>query len=166
MSHTNRNFIIAYALLVGLPILGLVAVLRAGRNLAAPISVDGVWKFETDASRLAALPCVKSVSSLSGAAVTISQSGKNLLLNLNGSKAAASGTIEDNMLKASILPPAESSNESGCSSDQLLTLEARVDGNAESRSLVGTVSMSDCPTCKPVEFHAVRQARSTGKGAH
>jgi hypothetical protein len=48
---------IAYALPVGLPILGLVRVLTAGRNLTVPISVNGVRKFERDASRLAAMPC-------------------------------------------------------------------------------------------------------------
>jgi hypothetical protein len=31
---------------------------------SAPISVDGFWKFEINANRLAALPCGKSVSSL------------------------------------------------------------------------------------------------------
>ena len=83
MSRTNRNFLIAYAVLVVLPIAGLFGVLKQGRSLAAPISVDGVWRLDADLSQIAALPCGSSLASTQYAAVTISQSGKNFTLSLN-----------------------------------------------------------------------------------
>jgi hypothetical protein len=61
MSHTNRNFVVAYTLLVGLPLLGLAGVLRSGRNITAPISIDGTWKIETQSSSTQA--CAKSIAS-------------------------------------------------------------------------------------------------------
>ena len=63
MSRTNRNFLIAYVVLVVLPIAGLFGVLKHGRSLAAPISVDGVWRLDADLSQIAALPCGSSLAS-------------------------------------------------------------------------------------------------------
>ena len=57
MQNTSRNFVVAYIVLVGLPLAGLAGVLRSGRNLAAPMSVDGSWKVEADATRLTNLSC-------------------------------------------------------------------------------------------------------------
>ncbi|HEY3971924.1 MAG TPA: cation:proton antiporter [Candidatus Sulfotelmatobacter sp.] len=47
MSHKSRNFVVAYALLVGLPLLGLGAVLRTGRTTQAPTAIGGVFKLES-----------------------------------------------------------------------------------------------------------------------
>ncbi len=44
MSPSNRKFVLAYILLVGLPLLGLIGVLRAGRNLAAPAAIRSAVK--------------------------------------------------------------------------------------------------------------------------
>src|SRR5208283_757233 len=43
MSRTNRNFVFAYTFLVILPLAGLAGILKTGRNLTAPVSIDGVW---------------------------------------------------------------------------------------------------------------------------
>ncbi len=167
MSHKSRNFVVAYVLLVGLPLLGLAGVLRSGRNLTAPIAVDGVWKIEADASRLAAQPCAKIVSALSNTSVVISQSGKNLVLTFNNpSKTAASGTLEGKTLKATVVPVRDSSSKAVCGDDQPWTLTATVDPKTEPRSLTGVLSVNSCPSCVPVEFHALRQPRAAGGGAH
>jgi Kef-type K+ transport system membrane component KefB len=42
MTRVNRNFAIAYALFVAVPLLGLVGVLKAGKSLIAPSSLSGV----------------------------------------------------------------------------------------------------------------------------
>ncbi len=87
MSHTNRNFILAYTFLVALPVLGLVGIVKSGRSLTAPISVDGLWLLQADPVRLAALPCGKTLAETPDTALAISQSGRNftftLLNNLN-----------------------------------------------------------------------------------
>jgi hypothetical protein len=165
MAHTNRNFILAYVLLVGLPLIGLLAVLRSGRSLTAPISVDGLWQIQADPARLAALPCGKSIAAAPDTALAISQSGRNFTLSLaNGPKTEASGVLEGHTLKASLAPSVAWSAEPGCGENRELSLVATVDSKAEPQSLAGYFSVNHCPACAPVEFHAIRQASK--KGSH
>jgi hypothetical protein len=161
MMHSNRNFIVAYILLVGLPILGLVGILKTGRGKAAPISVDGTWTFQADPSRLAALPCGKSLTTSD---LAISQSGGSFTLSVpNSPKSTASGVLVGTTLKASLLPP--SSDDTDCVHGRELAFLATVDPIAIPRSLTGTISLTDCPTCKPVEFRAFRRAPAA-RGGH
>lgn len=164
MSATTRNFVIAYVILVLLPLVGLLGILRQGRNLAAPVSVDGTWKLQADANQLSAMPCGKALASAQAAAVTISQSGRNFTLNLaNGPKATASGVLDGNTLKASVQPAAVWASETGCGSDRVLTLMATVDPKSNPRSLVGMLSVEGCPSCSPVELRAIREVQAEGK---
>ncbi len=163
MSHTSRNFVVAYVLLVGLPLLGLAGVLRSGRRLVAPISVDGIWKIEGDTTRLTGRSCAKFLSSLSNTSVVISQSGKGLVLTFyNASKTVASGMIDGKGIEASVALR-DSSSDIACS-DQALLLKATVDPKSEPRGLSGVLSVSGCASCAPVEFKAVRQPRVVGGG--
>jgi hypothetical protein len=165
MSRTNRNFVIAYILLVGLPLAGLVGVLRTGRSLRAPISIDGTWKIEADVSRLKSTPCSQVLYSLANSPVLISQSGKTFVLTFNnGPKTSAAGVLEGQTL--SVLLTLEPVSGSGCMAAQPLTLVATVDPHSEPRSLTGSLAINDCASCAPLEFHAVRQPRPKKEGAH
>lgn len=164
MSKTNRNFIIAYILLVGLPILGLLGVLKSGRHLIAPISVDGVWRFQADPSQLAALPCGQRVSGVFDSAVVISQSGRSLALSLNGgAKSTGSGLLDGRTLKAVAEANSDYMAETGCRKDQVLSLAATVNPNVEPRSLSGILSVQGCPSCAQVAVTAVRQTAAIPK---
>jgi hypothetical protein len=168
MSRTNRNFVVAYVLLVGLPLLGLAGVLKSGRSLVAPISVDGIWKIEAGASRLssalASQSCDKTVASLAVGSLGISQSGKSLVLTFSGgSKAVASGALEGKNLSASFVPARDASPDNRCG-DQLITLAATIDAQVEPRSLSGVLSVNGCASCVPLEFRAVRQPRTPTGG--
>jgi len=149
MPVTNRKFAIAYVFLVLLPVAGLAGILRYGRNLTAPISVDGTWTLRADPAQLSALPCGKSLAA--SQAFTISQSGKIFTLTLPGNSKGILGQIEGSNLSAQ-LP--SSMSGSGCGGD--LMLIATVDHKTEPRSLAGTLSVNGCSSCTPVEFHAVR----------
>jgi len=154
MSHTNRNFVIAYVLLVGLPIAALLGVLKSGRHMHAPLSVDGTWKLQTVADRNTWPPCFQSISWLNDSSLAISQSGPGLIFSTNGAtKPLASGSIDGTSIRASI-PGASSS----CGSDSL-SLIANVDPKSEPRSLSGTLSVEGCATCSTMNFSAVRQPR-------
>ncbi len=159
MSHNNRNFAIAYILLVALPVLGLVGVLKRGRSLSAPISVDGVWKLQADSSRLAATPCGKSLASITNTAIIISQSGRNFTLSVaNSSKSTGAGVIEGNTLKITFSLTDAVFGEMGCRGGHALSLTATVDPKADPRSLDGMLSVNGCSSCTPVEIHGLRQA--------
>jgi hypothetical protein len=167
MPHTSRNFVVAYILLVGLPLLGLAGVLRTGRSLVAPISIDGNWKIQGDAGRITGQPCSKTLTSLLNSSLVISQSGRSLALTFNTpSKIPASGSLDGTSLKALIAPPRDAAAEAGCGGDLLPTITAFVDPKSEPRTLAGILSVSGCPSCAAVEFRAVRQPKAPTGGAH
>ncbi len=159
MSHTNRNFIIAYIILVGLPIVGLAGALKSGRTLTAPLSVDGLWTLQVDPVQLASLPCAKSLAPVQDTTLAISQSGKNFTVSLaSWPKSIGSGRIEGTKLTASLVPPDLWTSQAGCGSVRELSIVAAIDGSADSRSVLGTLSVNDCPSCAPLRFHGSRQA--------
>jgi hypothetical protein len=165
MSRTNLNFVIAYIFLVGLPVLGLAGVLRAGRTLTAPVSVDGVWKVDADAAQFAALPCF-GPSFPSNLSLSITQSGRSLVLNLNsGSNVIASGSALSAgfTIKGSAMPTPKYSAETGCGSGSQLSVNAVVDAKSDPRTLMGTMTVDGCSNCAAVGFHAVRQVRNVGE---
>ena len=155
MSRQIRNFITAYVFLVGLPVAGLIGILKIGGELAAPLSVEGVW-VETDLNRVTQLPCSTSKVSLA-----ISQSGKNLVLQLNGSPQTIAGKIEGNEIQFFSPLGSEWAKESDCKDILPFTLTAHVDRETKPRTLVGTFLRVGCPSCAPFEFRAARQDPAT-----
>jgi hypothetical protein len=150
---------------VGLPLLGLVGILRSGRGLTAPLSVDGAWKIESGASRLPASPCGNFFSSVSNAPLSISQSGKSLVVTLSGGTKTTTGTLDGKTVRAqfagTVRSGADKSGAAACG-DGSLILAATLDPLAEPRTLSGTLSIEGCGSCRPLEFHAVRQPKSAG----
>jgi len=158
ISPTNRNFIIAYILLVGLPLLGLAGVLKAGHTLSAPISVDGAWTLQTDTAMLCGQGLQNSV-------LTISQSGKDLVVGLEGGlKTTGTGTLTGATMDAT-LPLTEVAADH-CGSDPVLALNAAIDSKAQPKTMLGTISVKGCTSCTEVSYRAVRQRRSTKREAH
>jgi hypothetical protein len=167
MSYKNKRFVLAYCFLVILPILGFMEVLKKGRGMSAPPSVDGTWKVEANAIKLATLLCGKSTPAIQESFVTISQSGKNLALELNSEPAASGvGVIEGSIIKASLLPLPKGPNQTACVSGRLLTLNATVDARVGLRLLAGELSLDACSSCMTIDFHAARQVAPASKGVH
>jgi hypothetical protein len=164
MSRTNRNFVFAYAFLVILPLAGLAGILKSGRSLTAPVSIDGVWILQVDPAQLDSLPCGKLLAAIPDTTVVISQSGGSFVLSFpSGPKITASGTLDGTTLRASITSP-ESSSETSCTNQ--LSMLATVERRADANFLVGALSAPSCPTCPSAGFHAERQAAATPKGGH
>ncbi len=161
MLKTNRNFLLAYFFLVILPVAGLLGILRHGRNLAAPVSVGGVWKIQAGPSSPDGLPCSELLASLRDASIVISQSGKDLSLTLpNGWRESNSGILDGATLTASFLPLEV---KSGCAADRAFTLTATVDAKSTPRSFSGMLSVAGCPTCAAALVSATREERAAGK---
>jgi len=160
MSSTNRRFVVAYILLVGLPLAGLAGVLKAGRHLAAPIAIDGSWKLEAEASHPAS-PCDQAIASLLSSNLIVSQSGRSLELTLGTApKIEFLGQLEGNNIGGSMTAA------SGCGDDQPVILAASIDPKSEPKSLAGTLSVGNCTSCTRVEFRAVRQQKAQSGGGH
>ena len=144
---------------------GLLGVLKGGRTLTAPMSVDGAWQLQGDLSQFATLPCGSPVSP-ENAVLNISQSGKSFELDLpNGFESRTSGVVDGTKLTAALSPIGQS-HEAGCGKDRMLSVIASLDPKATPRSLEGTISVDGCPSCPPVKFQAIRQSPAMKKGAH
>jgi hypothetical protein len=119
--------------------------------------VEGAWKIES--RNPSASPCSDFLSSISNAPLSISQSGKSLVIGLSGGTKTTTGTLDGKIVRAQF-PSIDKSNTS-CS-DHSLNLTATLDPLAEPRTLSGTLSVEGCAPCTPMEFHAVRQPKSPG----
>lgn len=158
MKPANKNFAIAYLILVIIPILGLVGVLRSGRKLVAPTAIAGRWKMQVNAPALAALPCAGAVATLRDVGFTTSQSGRYFTLSFaNSVMPSTSGFIEGATIQVSILPPAEAVKEAGCSGGHVFSLIATLDSKAAPSFMTGFLAVNDCATCAPAEFRAFRE---------
>jgi len=154
MSSTNRRFLVAYVLLVCGPLAALIGVLKVGRSLTAPLSIDGVWKVDVIPGTPPADPCDQAVSVLLDSPIVVSQSGKLLEITFKGaSHGAVPAELEGRDLRASLRP-------SGCTSTQLVKLVASVDPQSEPRALTGSLAVTNCASCAPLQFRAVRQPKS------
>jgi hypothetical protein len=154
MISRNRNFITAYILLVGLPVLILVGVLKTGGSLSPPLSIDGIWRIQGESATVATLLCLRPLADPPEISISISQSGRLIELAMGQSGNMRSrGVLEGNTITASSLRPAISE---GCARSEV-ALTANVDPNTKPRSLTGTLSTPGCSACADVVFRAVRQ---------
>jgi hypothetical protein len=167
VKHTDKKFALAYLLLVILPISGLAVLLRRERNLVAPNSIGGQWKVQSGAEKFADLPCGKSLTAVGkDAGFSISQSGKTFTMSVgNAATASTSGEIDGTTVKAWISPAGGWAKEAGCGDGRMLSMTAALDPNAAPRTLRGSLSVNDCPTCAAFEFYAVREDQAKGGGA-
>jgi hypothetical protein len=166
MSGSNRNFVLAYTFLVILPLVGLAGILKAGRHLTAPISIDGLWTMRVDSTQIDSLPCGKFLAATPDQTIAIAQSGRSFVLTFpSGSKLAGPGDLNGTTLRASLTAPSESP-DSSCPGGSQLSLLASLDRRVDSNLLTGTVSVPNCQSCAPVGFQAERQAPATTKGGH
>jgi hypothetical protein len=139
-------------------VLGLVGILKSGRSLKAPFSVEGAWKIES--RNPSASPCSDFLSSISNAPLSISQSGKSLVIGLSGGTKTTTGTLDGKIITAQFSSIDRSST--ALCGDHNLTLTATLDPLAEPRTLSGTLAIEGCTSCPPMEFRAVRQPKSPG----
>ena len=126
--------------MVGIPVLGLLGILEAGRSITAPLSIGGDWTVEFDP----APHCANGPSVLRQPAFSISQSGTGALITLNDGHAT---TLEATIDGATLTAKTPSATIAA-------TVVASIAGKLDQRTMEGKVSLSGCA---PVAFHAVRQ---------
>ena len=152
----NRRIVMAYVLLVGLPLGGLLGMLHAGRHLTAPISVGGTWRLDADFSPLAGTGCGELLVKIKQPFFNLSQSGNGLVFNLNSSDAVSiPGTIRDTVVRAG--REASESRSGSCEDLKAISLKAEVQNQDGERVLTGTLRLNHCEKCPAVPFRAVRQ---------
>lgn len=146
--------IVTYTLMVGVPLVGVGAALRAGRTLEAPPAVGGAWT-PTTAPDLAACPALARLGGLRE--VSIAQSGAAMTLVLRGKQGAArlAGGLDQ-----ATPPVAERSLRAA---GEGLSLTASITGARPSDSMRVSLEGADC--AGTTAFLALRaQAPSAGPG--
>jgi hypothetical protein len=162
VTNSNRNFVLAYVVLVALPLLGLAGVLRSGRNLSAPTSINGVWKISANQERSTGFPCGQSLLG-QNAAFTISQSGTAFTLSFsNPAGSASTGAIQGNLMNATLIPSAAGAKENGCG-EHSISMTATVNAKESPRSLQGELRAQDCSECPLIAFRGVRDEQGKAK---
>jgi hypothetical protein len=153
----------AYVFFVGLPLLALVGILRAGAHLNPPLAVRGDWNVLADFSSWRQAPCEAPLTNTPQPLLNITQSGEELTITLNNAKKIVlAGTINGTTLLAAY-PGARGKIElapkpdSGCLSLKSLRLQAEVKDQARQRSLTGTFTLDECASCPSLAFSAIRQ---------
>jgi hypothetical protein len=129
----------AYLVLVGIPVLGLLGILQAGRRVHAPLSIGGDWTVEFAAAE----GCANGPAGLRQPALNISQSGTEALITLNDGHATTMEATVDNATLAA------------------KSLTATISGRPGERTLAGQMNLKGCA---PVAFRAVRQTPKKGGG--
>jgi hypothetical protein len=160
MPNENRRFVVSYVLLVGLPILSVVATLHLGRGLRAPARVAGTWVLDLSPAKLPIHAC-KPTGMVSHLVLTISQSGKELTLQFNGIEGVDRGTIEGTTLQWVTAPTPEWSGPSCPGFD--LNFMAQVDSATSAEFMKGIVSIPGCRACTSIEFRAIRRPDVSGR---
>jgi len=161
---SKRKLIVAYLILVGLPLLALLAILRGGERLTPPVSVGGAWNIDADFSALASTACKNLMLGVKQPLLSISQSGPSLALTFNNSqRTTLAGTINDT--KLSTEPEhSDASTVGNCVDPRAIRVVAQVAKQAGQRILTGTLSLMDCAECAPIRFRATRQAPKADEG--
>jgi hypothetical protein len=134
----KNNLAAAYLLMVGVPVLGLLGILRAGRGLSAPPSVGGEWALSADPT----VNCANPPGSLQRQlAWSISQSGTQALITLaDGHATTLEATIDGATLT---------------SKSPMGSIAATIAGSLDQRTIEGKITLVGCA---PAAFRAVRQA--------
>ena len=146
----KMHLLLIYVLFVGLPLLGILGLLEAGRDLQAPRSVSGKWEVRSDLSPLARTPCAYLVRNIRQPALTVSQSGPVLSIAVNNeSGTMLAGRIDQSVVSADI------------GSEQLCSLRAEL-AKPKGTTLAGAISVN-CPGCQPVPFQAVKVPPAKGR---
>ena len=164
----KRKLVADYVLFVGVPLLALVGILRAGNHLHAPVALHGDWSVQADFGPWQGVPCGALLINSQPLQLRIDQSGSDLTLTLNDpAKTALPGTIDGFSLSTTLstgrggTAPAPRP-DAGCLGSQSLRIQAAVNQHEKQRSLAGTFRLDGCASCPPIAFSATRQM-PTGK---
>ena len=153
--------LVAYLLFVGLPLTGLLGVLRLGQRIRAPQAVHG----EYAVTRLdSADPCQTFL--LSGdSSLTLAQSGRQVTgtLGRDGS-VTLRGTVSGSELTlAGVLAPGATPRRAGCPAGDTVRITGLVRPAPDHGRLDATLRFSRCAGCPSAGFSATRIVRPRGR---
>jgi hypothetical protein len=145
-----------YFFLIGAPVLGILGLLRMGRDLTPPVSIKGAWTVKLDPQPPGDQACEES-RLFDDTTLTISQSGSHLLLKFNDKKGTAlDGQIGDSNVMA------EGRHHSAAGADEqggtaAISMRATLERQTGPGSLRGELILNGCAPGVRVPFTATRK---------
>lgn len=147
--------VLLYVFLVGLPVLGVVGILRLGGTFSAPPNLRGSWRGGLSPAAELVPPCVELSSEAE--VFDIAQSGVHVSVTLND---AARTHLDANMLGSRLWGRADrlplvGTARSACP-DAPLEFAADLVHEGDVPQLLGNLWAGGCAACAPVSFRAER----------
>jgi hypothetical protein len=159
----------SYLALVLLPVLGLVAILRAGERVEAPAPVHGNWRLDVDGGVTGAsaaddrATCGVSLHDLAGRDLSVQQSGRRLVATLAGRRPLAlEGVIDGGAVQLTGILPAWPAG-AACPDAAALTLELVLRRDS---SMAGLAHVPGCVGCPRLGLTARRSAARAARSGH
>jgi hypothetical protein len=155
--------LLSYLLFVGVPLAGLLGVLRVGQGIAAQPAVHGAWAVQPMAAT--GRVCTRYLLSDADSTLNISQSGRQLTGTL-GPRAdvAMRGVLAgEGVTLEGVIQPGSTPRHVACTAGDTLRLTARIAGTRGTRQLEARLWSSACSGCGAVGFTAARPREYHGR---
>ena len=147
-----------YIILVGILFIGLLSVLKIGKNLKAPENVSGDWQISGSFADSVQRSCTPIFLPKKNPSAFIEQSGIHLTITFNdAAKIEMHGKLENNKVVFEQTLPVKNGLKNDCGEKTLteLNLEFQKQKNKPDL-LVGIWTNPSCNNCRRVKFSAAR----------
>ena len=151
------RMVLLYLFLIGAPALGVLGLLRMGRDLTPPISIKGTWITEIVPQASGEQPCEEALR-FNHKTLTILQSGLYLLLKFDDEKGT---TLDGQIQNATVTAEARHRSAAAASAQTdaaAISIEANLDRQPpEPERLRGELTLDGCAPGIKVAFVATRK---------
>ena len=144
-----------YVPMVGIPLIGVLLVLRAGEGLSAPRAIHGTWRVRSMSVPAGAGHCLAGITSDSMHTLVVSQSGPDATVAVRSADASSWGSAAIGIAGDAATGALAGGAAAGCAGGATLTL--RLPARAVADTLFGSLADPTCAGCAPLTFVATRR---------
>jgi hypothetical protein len=151
--------ILLYLILVGLPVLAIFGLLRAGQKLSAPISLAGAWNAQLNLENPPDSSVRTALIHPGPTVLSITQSGPHVFLTFDELQTTTLiGNVQDLTVYASFIPESGGPTNTSGSKMTAIYFHGRVDRQTQPDRLLGVITFDRGPVRSKVSVIASRQS--------
>ena len=153
--------LLAYLLFVGIPLAGLLGVLRLGQGIRAPQAVHGHYAV----THLESAGACQAYLLSGDSSLTMTQSGRQVTATLGRAGGVIlRGSVDGSTLTLAGVVPAALPRQAACPVGDTVRLVGQARRGPDHGHLDGTLTFLRCPDCATTGFQAVRLLHVPGRG--